>query len=103
MEVKLPVLGSLLNTCGDTVRERDLRAVQPGLVVADSRNRSFEILFRGGGTRARGGQHTTRLARVMLHDTHEPSLFSKFDPVELHSKSLGSFLDEIHRWPRGIR
>jgi hypothetical protein len=45
MGMTLPVLGALLNTCGYTIRERDLRAVQPGLMVAHSRDRGFEILF----------------------------------------------------------
>jgi len=98
----LPVLGALLNPCGDTVRERDLRAIQPGLVVTYSGNRGFDILFRGWGPRTRRGQHTTRLARVVLHNTHEPPLLPKFDPVELHGESLGSLLNEVLGWPRGV-
>lgn len=98
----LPVLGTFLNTCGNTVWERDLRAVQPGLVVAYSRNRWFENLLRGEAARTRGGQHTTRFARVMLQDTHEPPLLSKFDAVKLHSEGLGSLFDEVFGWPRNI-
>jgi len=63
-EVKttLPVLGALLNACRYAVRERDLRAVQPGLVATYSGSRSFDILFGGWGARTRRGQYTTRFA-----------------------------------------
>lgn len=57
-----PVLGALLNACGDTVREGDLRAGQPRPMVTYPRNRRFGILFRGEATRTRGGQQSTRLA-----------------------------------------
>ena len=40
-----PVLSAFLNTCGDAVRERDLRAIQPGFVMAYSRNRCSAILL----------------------------------------------------------
>jgi hypothetical protein len=96
------VLCTFLNACGNTVLERDPRTVQPGLVAACSRNSWFENLVRGEAARTRGGQHTTRLARVMLQNTHEPLLLSKFDAKELHCESLCSLFDEAFGSPGGI-